>query len=223
MKFSELPEEIRGGLMETEIVMFLGGSSPEQILHAISGVHLNWQGQYLFDENIDWTEEDISLSRLTLTGTSPKWNKIIKDKCDGDVKKFKKYLKKHPEDRKIFEVEEVSDKSIWVVEKEEKLCLFNGMHRTVSAILRGDSTINAVIGKPLSDKSIPSCENHLAYDLLVSYRRGRIKPEDEKQLIETLAFLAKVFPNLDSFYRTRARQEKELHTLLDKVIEIIDN
>ena len=68
--------------------------TPEQKLIMLSGARLNWIGDIISDNNMRWTKKMFPIDKLYLTGTNPRWNKIIIDRCKRSPKKLRSLLAK---------------------------------------------------------------------------------------------------------------------------------
>jgi len=173
---------------------------PLEKLLTSCGAVLNWVADYITDETINWTKENLRIDDLYLTGTKPEWNAIIIDQCQRSPKKFRELLKTDPKIAVLFSEAEFKDLPILVRREEEKNKVLEGMLRTIAAIRDGKETIEAFVARP-SGKFRPNCEPHVVYDLLRAYHRGINK--DQEGLIIALRFLRHSYANVEHLLKTR--------------------
>jgi len=171
----------------------------EQLL-IYSGASLNWIGDYVTDKNAQWTKEKLNIDRLYLTGTNPKWNAIIIDRCKRSPQKLREYFIKNKGAKKLFAEAKYQNLPILIRYEDNQYKVLDGMHRTIAAIRDGKKEINAYIVR-LKSRPRPQCEAHLVYDLLRSYNRGINK--DKNGLVSVLRFLRHSYSNVDDLLRKR--------------------
>ena len=67
-----------------------------------AGIRLNWLGDFLANPNIKYKKIDVAVEKILFTGTVPKWNKILMDRCGRSVKKFQVLIEQDEEIKKKF-------------------------------------------------------------------------------------------------------------------------
>jgi len=174
--------------------------SPLEKILVFAGVAMNWQADFLLDETIKWRKKKLKLDDLYLTGTNPRWNAIVIDKCQRSPKKFRDYLLKNPAAKTIFKKAKFSLYPILVHHEDKKLKVFDGMNRVIASLREGKKEIEAWVATP-NKKPKPKVEPHVIYDFLRSYHRGINK--DRKGLIAALKFLRKSYSNVDQLLKER--------------------
>ena len=175
----------------------------DRILTA-SGVMLNWVGDIMTDPGWQWERRRMMIDELTLTGTNPEWNKVLIDEAQRSPHKFRAMLTADPKLKKMFGQVDSSKRPIMVRRDEDKLKVFDGMHRVIGAILAGRQEIEAFIGTPPA-KPQPSCEQHVVYDLMRAYHQKRTT--DRPGLVAALHYLRYAYANVDELLRTRFNRD----------------
>lgn len=189
--------------------------TPEQKLMMLSGAKLNWIGDIISDKSIKWTKENLNIDKLYLTGTNPRWNKIIIDFCGRSPIKLRALLLKNKSIATVFKTAKFSSVAILVRHDGDKYKILDGMKRVIAAILLGKKTINAYVALP-NGKLKPQCEPHVVYDLLRAYQRGINK--DRKSLVIALRFLRKGYSNVDDLLRYRFDKKWLPNEVIQKII-----
>ncbi len=189
---------------------------PLDKLMMYSSAAMNWIADYITDENVKWTKEKLLVDDLYLTGTNPKWNKIIIEQCKRSPKKLKELFNSNKKIKKIFYEAKSSNLPILVRHEKGKLKVFDGMKRVISSIRDGRKTIWAYVVKP-QNKQRPKCEPHVIYDLLKAYHKGLNK--DKKSLIIALRFLRKSYANVDNLLKERFNKSWVPDDEVQKIIQ----
>lgn len=189
--------------------------SEENQLIMYSGALLNWVGDYISDQTIEWRQEALNIDDLYLTGTNPEWNQVIIDQCQRSPIKLRQMIREEESVREMFENQPLTDIPIMVRHEEGKLQVLNGMHRVVAAIMNQREEITAWIAE-LNGKAQPRCEAHVVYDLLRSYLRGNCNEEGLKQ---SLMFLIDGYANVKDLLRNRFGYEREKDDGLRRIID----
>jgi len=171
----------------------------EQIL-IYSGSALNWIGDYITDKNAKWTKEKLNIDDLYLTGTNPKWNEIVIDKCKRSPRKLREYFKKNKGAKNLFKGVKYQNLPILVRYEGKQYKVLDGMHRTIAAIRDNRKEITAFVVS-LRGSPKPQCEAHVVYDLLRSYNRGINR--NKKDLISALRFLRHGYSNVEDLLKKR--------------------
>lgn len=173
---------------------------PETKLMMLSGAALNWIADFVTDKSIRWSKKKISIDTLYLTGTNPKWNRIIIDRCGRSPSKLRTLMAKDRKVRALFRAAKYASAPILVHRDEKKYKVLDGMNRIIAALRADKKYIFAYVASP-AGKSCPRCEPHIVYDLIKPYQRGINR--DRRGLIITLRFLRKSYANVDGILRER--------------------
>mgnify|MGYP001580252155 CR=1 FL=1 len=173
---------------------------PEGKLLMLSGVAMNSIADFVTDKNVRWAKKRISIDTLYLTGTNPKWNRVIIDRCHRSPSKLRALMARDRKVRALFRSAKYAPAPILVRRDKGKYKIFDGMNRVIAAIRKGDKSIVAYIAS-LSGVPRPLCEPHAVYDLIKAYQRGINR--DRKGLIAALRFLRKSYANVDGVLRER--------------------
>lgn len=184
-------------------------------LMAHSGVMLNWVSDYLTDSNIQWLKKKIKLDDLTLTGTNPRWNKIIIEKCERSPQKLRALFKTNKSLKSVFKTAKFSALPILVRLEKKKYSVLDGMYRVIAAIRDNKTGVAAFVAKK-AGKPKPQCEPHVVYDLLRAYQRGLNK--DRKALITALRFLRKSYSNVTDLLKERFNKDWVRDEEIQKII-----
>lgn len=174
--------------------------TPLEKLIMLSGASMNWIADYVTDPNVSWELETLPVDNLYLTGTGPKWNKIIIDQCQRSPLKLREFFKNNSSGFKLFSEAKFNNLPILVRYEEGKYKVLDGMHRTIAAIRDGKKHIKAFVAR-LRGNPKPLCEPHVVYDLLKSYHRK--VNHDRQGLITAIRFLRHSFSNVDDLLRNR--------------------
>ncbi|OHA52137.1 MAG: hypothetical protein A3A97_04475 [Candidatus Terrybacteria bacterium RIFCSPLOWO2_01_FULL_40_23] len=178
----------------------LARQQPFEQLLTLSGVSMNWIADYIFDENVAWSKETLSVDDLSFTGTNSTWNKILLEQCERSPKRFRELLQNDSSILQLFADAKFNEVPILVRWEEKKYKVLDGMHRVVAAI-RDDKEI--IIAYVARHNGIPKtiCEPHVVYDLLKAYHRKL--NTDREGLIAALRFLKTSYANVEDLLRER--------------------
>ncbi len=157
---------------------------PADRLLMYSGALLNWVGEYISDESISWSLEEILLENIVLTGTSPEWNKITIVKAERNPKKLRE-LFKDPKIRELFKEAKFTDVPILIRETEGQLKVLDGMKRVIAATRDGIKEIKAYIGRRKGEPK-SKIEPHVIYDFIRAFQQRGGNEEDFKASIRFL-------------------------------------
>lgn len=193
----------------------------EEKLVMLSGAAMNWLGDFVTDENIQWEKKAIPIDSLYLTGTNPAWNKVIIDECKRSPINLRAYIANHKKEaRSLFSAAKFSAVPILVRQDEGHRKVLDGMGRVVASIRSGKKSVVAYIASPVGVPR-PACEPHVVYDLIRAYQRGSNK--DKRGLIAALRFLRKSYANVDNLLRERFNArwlpDSKLQSIIQKVLE----
>ncbi|MBI2024819.1 MAG: hypothetical protein HYT03_01890 [Candidatus Harrisonbacteria bacterium] len=171
----------------------------EQLLTNCSAA-MNWIADYITDENVEWTKEELTVDSLWLTGTNPEWNEVIIKKGARSPSKLHELIKTDKTVAGLFSELKFDEVPILVRLDEEKYKVLDGMKRVIAAIRDDRITVVAFVAIA-SGVPAPKCEPHVVYDLLRSYQRGTNK--DQEGLIAALRFLRKSYANVSNLLINR--------------------
>lgn len=192
---------------------------PESRLLAYSGAFLNSVADYLLDANIRWRKRIMNIDDLKLTGTNPRFNEVVLKLASGSPEKLREIIKE-PATKRVFGKLVFSARPILVMNIDGQYRIFDGMHRTIAAILKGKNTITAYVGK-YAGKPKPICEPHVIYDFIRSYKRG--VNTDRRGLIAALRFLKKSYSNVGPLLKTRFDARHIKDPAIQKIIKQVLN
>jgi len=170
------------------------GDRPVEQLMMYAGVTSNWITYFITDENIDWEKRTILIDELTLTGRHPEWHPIIAVDSERSPAKLRQLLERQPEIRERFRSAEFVDIPIMVYVEDGRYNIFDGMHRTIGAIMEGRHEIEAFIATARVGGYKPKCEPHVVSDLIKTLYRDM--DGDESKLLSALILLKTHYPNV---------------------------
>lgn len=185
-------------------------------LLAYAGMELNWIGDFISDENIEWQKEEIEISKLFLTGMNPEWNHYIKTLANGSPTVMSRLMR---EDTQLQHMcKEIPDDSFPIlIRKEGKdFKVLDGMPRTLKALWDERETILGYIAYP-QDHARPWCEAHVVYDIIRAYQRGL--NTNKKDCIAALRFLKNSYGNVEYLLRTRFSKQWTHDEHIQNIIE----
>lgn len=181
-----------------------------------SGVSMNWIADFLTDESARWEKREIKIDNLYLTGTNPSWNKVIIDQANRSPVKLRQILQAQPELRSLFSEAKFHVLPILIRIDKGKMKVFDGMHRTIGAILADRKTMTAFICTT-HGSARPHCEPHVVYDILRSHIR-KIN-QDRPGLIAALRYLRHSYANVDDLLRNRFNHDWVPDDEIQKIIQ----
>lgn len=175
---------------------------PEELLLMYSGALLNWVGEYINDESIKWTFQNLPVDSLTLSGTGPEWDKIIRGYAEMSPAKLRE-LMKNEEIARVFANATNNGLPILVRKDEDNLKVLDGMNRVISAIRDGQVEIEAYIGERISEPK-PIIEPHVLYDFIRAFKQRGGNAADFKG---GLRFLVSSYANAKELLEKRFSEE----------------
>lgn len=194
MPSSQIPRKYLEDLVQNHHDKVWKNLTPEDRLLMYSGARLNWVGEYINDENINWERRRLKIDDLTLTGTNPTWNKITIEQAERKPAKLRE-LMKNPKIRKVFAQSKFAKVPILVRTKEKdgetQLLVLDGMNRVIAAIRDGINEIDAYVGTR-NGKPKAKIEPHVLYDLIRAYQQRGGNIDD---LMAALRFLVNAYDN----------------------------
>jgi hypothetical protein len=195
-------------------------ASPVEKIITYSGAVMNWIGDYISDENMEWSLEDLNIKDLYLTGTHPEWNKIIIDKCERSSEKLKELIKKDKNVFKMFSEAKFIDLPILIRFEDNKYKVLDGMHRVIASIRDDRKKIKAYVAKQKGELK-PKIEPHVIYDLMKAY--GKEINEDLESLIMALKFLKNSYSNVEQLLKERFNsgwvRDEEAQKIIKEVLK----
>lgn len=163
--FGDVKDEKYWKKLDMSVETFLKREGEESFWGLLFGISENWKLKYvahiLSDEKYQWKLQKFPLSEVTLTGMSPLMDKYIIEKCERDPLRFAKRWKEDAKMRKEIkktgfgEHKERDLHPVLLFEKEGKFQIFDGMRRTLLAVIRGDEKIEAWVGRVKNKKGKP--------------------------------------------------------------------
>ena len=164
-----------------------------------SGSLLNWVGEKINDEGINWKLEIVPLKKIIMTGTSPEWNKITLEKAERNPIKLRKLFEdEHMKD--IFKKSKFADVPILIRETEEgEYKVLDGMNRVIAAARDGINEVRAYIGRD-TGKSQAKIEPHVIYDLI---RGFQLRGGSEEDFKASIRFLVNTYSNTKDLLENR--------------------
>lgn len=188
-----------------------------ELIKMNSGFLLNWMGDHISDKNVNWKKKIIKTKDLYLTGTNPKINKIIINKCERSPSKLSNYLKKHKKTFRLFSEFKFTKDPILIRYHEKQYKVLDGMHRVIAAIRDNIPYIQAYVAYPKSNKPQPQCEAHVIYDILRPIHQKRTK--NTQGAIQALKYLKECYSNVETLLKTRFNKEYVLDKKTQEIIE----
>lgn len=176
----------------------------ELLLHAGRG--LNWLGDYFGTDQIHWELRELPVEVIRFTGTTPAWNAILKEQCQGLPSKLRFLIAQQPElaEQLKAQTAHVDDTPIAVRRgtEPETWKVLDGMHRFVRAVIENRDAINAWV--PTNEELVlPMCEPHVIYDLIRGMQRHAHDEAGAADLAVALRLLRRTYANADELLRTR--------------------
>jgi hypothetical protein len=146
----------------------------------------------LTDDSYSWELEDIAIKDLMLTGMGPVVDPITLEKSERDPLKFKKLWENDPQIRKtLTEDADITEKvatdyPIIVFEREAKLAVFDGMHRSLATIISGKPTIQAWTGRVTNPNGKPLLNSSMSLLLWKMWKNSEAKDDELKKAIRRI-------------------------------------
>ena len=175
-------------------------TKPEQLL-AFSGVFLDSTAQLVFLKNATWVLKTLPITdEIILTATNPALNALVITQCERKPSRLREVLQRDQKARELVQGITMNNLPILVMQREEGVRVFDGMHRLIAAIRDGAETIGAYVGT-LQGEIQPECEAHLIYDLIKPYQWGLHR--DREGLVTALRLIKKSYVNAEELMRVR--------------------
>jgi hypothetical protein len=196
---------------------------PRKAILVHAGIALNWLGDFFANENIKWEKQIVDVNDIIFTGTNPKTNEILLQKCARKPSRLVPYLKEHPEDKEYLLSEaSYSDKPILLRISEGKYKVVDGMHRFVGSVLQEKDEIEAYVAINESE-ILPVCEPHVVYDLIRGFIRNAKDDEGKEDLFHSLKLLSRTYSNVDKLLKERFNSKYESDEDVQEVISKVIN
>jgi len=198
--------------------LYLGDQRMVILVNA--GIGLNWLGDFFANPEIKWEERQLPIEKIQFTGTNPEWNRILVDKCERSVSKFRTLMAENSKLEEKFRQEASFGDEMILVRKSEKEGFYkvlDGMHRFVGVVLEDKREARVLL--PINeDKHLPVCEAHTVYDLIRGFIRSARDKEGEVELYSALKLLCRTYANVRELLIERFNKD---YVYDDKVQEII--
>lgn len=190
-----------------------------------AGVGLNWICDYVANPKIKYKKSKVPVDKILFTGTEPEWNKVLLEKCERSVAKFRLLVSANVAVRSKFMKEaSFGSEPILLRGPDENgfYRVLDGMHRFVGAILAGKKTVTAYA--PINEgKHLPVCEPHVVYDLIRGFQRHANDRQGKIQLYHSLKLLSRTYSNVADLLKKRFDcnhiPDKEVQVIIDKVLK----
>lgn len=163
--FGDVKDEKVWKKLDKSMETFLKREGEESFWGLLFGISESWKLKYvahiLSDDKYEWKLQKFPLSEVTLTGMSPVMDEYIIKKCERDPMHFAKEWKKSAVMRRKIRTtgfsahKERDMHPVLLFEKEGKTQVFDGMRRTLLAVIRGDEKIEAWVGCEKNKKGKP--------------------------------------------------------------------
>jgi len=185
-----------------------------------AGIRLNWLGDFLANPNIKYKKIDVAVEKILFTGTVPKWNKILMDRCGRSVKKFQELIEQDEEIKKKFTNEASFGSEPLLMrgpDEEGFYRIFDGMHRFVGSVIQNRKVVSAYV--PInSEDHLPICEAHTVYDLIRGFQRNANDEAGKIQLYYALKLLVRTYENVLDLLKYRFNEEYIPYVEVQKII-----
>jgi hypothetical protein len=172
-------------LIDREIANLPETQGESSFWNLVAAVSEDWKLKSVYrvlsDTRFTWKLEEVPLEKITLTGMSPEINRYTLKQCGGDPMKFLALWKTNAKVRSdilktgFSEHRERDGHPIFLAEIPDGLSVFDGMRRTLLAIIGGKKTIPAWVGKPLNKNGKPLISGGFGYVLSQLYRHTERK------------------------------------------------
>jgi hypothetical protein len=186
-----------------------GEKSFWNLVAAISeDLRLNAIFRVLSDDKFEWRRKRIPIKNLVLTGMSPTIN-FYTIKYDRDPLKFKEAWFKDGKMRRVITKAGVSPFKekcifpIFVYEDKGKYSVFDGMHRTLIALISNKKEMDAWVGKPKNKNGKPLISRGFAYILSRIYAESERTPKTEQAMKVILKTIVQNRRNGKEVFRER--------------------
>jgi hypothetical protein len=200
--------------------------SDRERLMIYSGANLNWQGDFLGNPKIKYKKITVPVEKILLTGTEPKWNKILVDECNRSVTIFKERISKDKKLKEMFE-RESSYRDFPILLRgpyDGYYKILDGMYRFVGKVVKGEKEAEGFVSVN-GDEVLPFCEPHVVYDLIRGYERNFKNRNGEDGLYQSLLFLSKIYGNVEALLRERFDpdhiMDKDTNRVIKRVLKDI--
>lgn len=176
---------------------------PRKAILVHAGIALNWLGDFFANENIKWEKLTVPVDEILFTGTNPKTNEILLEKCERQPKNLIPHLEENQEDKEYIEsVASYGDEPILLRKREEFFLVLDGMHRFTGAVLEKQDTVEAYVATN-DHEVLPECEPHVIYDLIRGYQRHAKDEDGKEDLYHGLRLLNRTYANVGTLLKER--------------------
>jgi len=193
-------------------------------LLAYTGGLINWVGDYLTDENVEWSKETMKVDDIILTGTNPEFNAVIVDQCQRDAKQLRDLLNSDSEVKKLFDkIEYNLDNPILVRKKDDNFMVLDGMYEMMALVRDNVDEIEVYVAREKPGATpLPYCEPHLIYDIIRPCHRGYNR--DIPGVIAALRFVKNSYANAKDLIKERFNEkwvleDEELSKAIKQLLE----
>ncbi len=172
-------------LIDKEIADLPATQGESSFWNLVAAVSEDWRLKSVYrvlsDTKFTWKLEEIPLNKITLPCMSPTRNQYTLTRCGGDPVKFLALWKTNAQARNailktgLSRHRERDYYPIFIVDIPGGLSVFDGMRRTLLAVIGGKKTITAWIGRPTKKKGKPLVSGGFGYVLSQVYRYAERK------------------------------------------------
>lgn len=208
-----------------------------RMLAALGGsMRLNWVPYFLSNDSYTWVLEEVSIDDFILTGMNPEINRYIVQAAGQSPAKLYEIWQSDPVARKVLEQGKVRSTlepgylPILACEPKDaspdrpkRLHLFDGMHRLLSAIISGETTIKAWVGRITNPAGAPFLSPEIPYSLITIHLMAADQgPEFDVALREMARVMIETFPNTRDVLRWQldgTKVDSPIRAVLDEIVD----
>ncbi|MDD2566090.1 MAG: hypothetical protein PHY51_04625, partial [Candidatus Gracilibacteria bacterium] len=183
-------EKYLGSLSDHELEKYFNITPREKLL-ALSGIALNWIGDFVSNPNIRFKEIEVDIRDILFTGTKPEINEILINQAEKKPENLKILLNDNPEIKeKLEKWASFGNEPVLFRKDGQKYKVVDGIHRLVGAVIQGKEKILGYI--PINfEEHLPYCESHVIYDLIRGFQRNAKNEQGKIELYHALKLLIK--------------------------------
>ncbi len=200
--------------IDREIANFPKTQGESSFWNLVAAIAEDWKLKAVFrilsDTRFIWTRKEIPLEKIVLTGMSPEIDRYTMAKCKSDPMQFLKLWETNKKARGAIlktgfsKHQERDDYPIFLWEGPDGFHVFDGMRRTLLAIIGHRKTITAWIGKTSNKKGGPLIANGFGYALSAVYRHSTEKSGIiDDAFVEVIKVIEKDYRNGEELMKKR--------------------
>lgn len=153
-------------------------SNLPRLLEALSFTYrLNGVYDYVESNGVTWTERQVPIDEVLLTGMGEHLTELIySDEVGQNPRRLVRYAQDNPEDPRIAELapREVPENRRTILlrqDSNDQLLLLDGSHRFLSMVALGETAVHAYVAAPLESKEKPGIGEATFLRLLTLWRQ----------------------------------------------------